>query len=134
MPSVHRYTAGSDRGDTIRCSPSFVFGLTASTRTCEPRRGDSSTDRGYRTEWSAYVTGRGSAAALDEARAVAVAAVGVYMLDLADLIQQARGDDATTMRAMAGLLQAKARISPAELVAQADLAERLARVEEVDAP
>jgi hypothetical protein len=38
------------------------------------------------------------------------------------------------MRAMAGLLQAKARISPAELVAQADLAERLARVEEVDAP
>ncbi|MBE3014826.1 hypothetical protein IL992_37480 [Microbispora sp. NEAU-D428] len=63
---------------------------------------DSSTDRGYRTEWSAYVTGRGSAAALDEARAVAVAAVGVYMLDLADLIQQARGDDATTMRAMAG--------------------------------
>jgi hypothetical protein len=85
--------------------------------------------RDYAAQWSAYVAGTAaSRTLLDECRAVGAAAVGRYMLDLADLINADQADDAMTMRAMAALLQTKTTIAPHELAKQADLAERLARL------
>jgi hypothetical protein len=76
-----------------------------------------------------YVTGvTRDLAAVGEARAIAIAAVGRYLLDLADLIETGQTDDATTMRAMAALLEKNTKITPWELASQGDLAERLARI------
>ncbi|GAA2657552.1 hypothetical protein [Nonomuraea recticatena] len=76
----------------------------------------------------AYVQGAGALVAVDEARAVATAAAGRYMLDLAELIDADRADDAATMRAMAALLATRTRISPFQVAQQTGLAERLARL------
>ncbi|MFF3441884.1 hypothetical protein [Streptosporangium sp. NPDC002721] len=75
--------------------------------------------------WRLFVRGQSNRGELDEARTVAVTRVGLYMLDLANTIE---GEDAATMRALAAQLQARKSLSPLQLAAQGDLAERLARL------
>ncbi|MFC4060182.1 hypothetical protein ACFOWE_17900 [Planomonospora corallina] len=84
--------------------------------------------RAYQQARADYIAGTGGPKAIEDARSIATAVVGRYLLDLADLIADERADDATTMRAMAALLQHKKTITPRELTDQADLAERLARL------